>query len=227
MTRAQLRRRVLPSPRVVILMNGPTREYIPLASGPYSLWCQGFMRSFVNQADVQPTMWWDPHNLTTMQSPKRWDADYLGHLQESTVPVLLREVHPQIPKSVAYPLAQVVAWIRSSYAVPWAGGLDYLILLAGYLGASDVTLCGCDYDSPQERMYQTFGAAHAIGILTGRGINVHLAPGSPLLWNIVPGDYGLQFPPWPYADDPRHPRWQTPEALAVETLLKRATRDAY
>ena len=216
-----------PTDSVLIVMNGTTKEQAPIGTEGWSLWAQGFMKDWLDECGVTPSCWVDLHATTVREEPKGWDAAYPSWLKRSAVPVLLRRKHRAYPASVSYPWVALRAQFQD-FAFPLAGTLDHLILLAGIFGVSRVGLYGCDYDSAQERLTQTFGAAFAIGWVMGRGVKVVIPKSSPLLWNVCAGQYGEHFPPWPYGLDPRQAEiFENQDMNRITAFCKRPSRLTY
>lgn len=189
--------KILAAKHITLLMNGHTRKGLP--SNPECLWAQGFMASFLKQRNLDPDAWWDIHQDVTWTGHKSWNPHYTTWLASRAQPIVMFNKQPSIPTSIGLP--DEVKKLRGQE--PFAGTIDWMVATAIHLGAEKISLYGVDYTSAHERLYQTFGLAYWIGKARGLGIEVELPPNCPVLWNILSGDYGPDFPPWPTEHDPR------------------------
>lgn len=187
---------------VTIVMSGDSKKDFVVDRG--EVWAQGFMRKWLDKIGCAPDLWVDIHRDETWTGYKTWNPSYQNWLALRETPVLMFNHQPSVPTSIPVPDA-VKNWAQTE---PFAGSFDWMMACAIHWGAKTIALFGCDYASAHERMYQTFGAAYWIGKARGLGIDVQIPPSCPLLWNVLPGNYGPEYPPWPAEHDPRFaPMW--------------------
>lgn len=107
-------------------------------------------------------------------------------LNSHPVPVMMRETHPDIPRSVRYPLEAVVS--RFAPVCPNSrpdylqSSIDYMLAFAA-LNAADVEqigFWGINMTGRTEYGYQLPSCQYWIGILRGMGVPVWIHPTSPL-----------------------------------------------
>ena len=197
---------------VTLLMSGPSNQF--MNKQPECLWCQGFMLKFLKLREMNPSAWWDIHRDETWTGLKLWNPDYQGWLASQNRPVVMWRAQESIPTSTAVPDI-VKAWGKQE---PFAGTIDWMIATAIHLGVEKLSLYGVDYVTAHERLYQTFGLAYWIGKAIGLGIEVKLPGTCRALWNILPGNYGPDFPPWPTEHDPRGWQFHGSELNAYTSL---------
>lgn len=102
-------------------------------------------------------------------------------------PVITSTPYKDFKNALAYPLAEVLGWAKS----PLAGYLNHcvpqMLAYAGFIGVKQIFMFGCDYTHPERpevgKFRQDYRACTEfwIGVLSGRGINVTIAPKSTLL----------------------------------------------
>lgn len=108
-------------------------------------------------------------------------------LNGKRVPVYMRQVHDDIPASVAYPLEAVVERFgpvcpntRPDYL---GSSIDYMLALCALMGTAEVEmvgLWGINMTGRTEYGYQLPSCQYWIGILRGMGIPVWIHPTAPL-----------------------------------------------
>jgi len=98
-------------------------------------------------------------------------------LKETTVPVYMMEVDPDVPASVRYPLREV-ADIGGMYLTSTVAFAIGLAILEGF---EQIKLFGFDMSSQNEYAHQRPCIEWWAGIAKGRGIEIVVPPGSTLL----------------------------------------------
>lgn len=166
--------------------------------------------------------WFDLHCVSVWRQGKVWylpdqtePATYVEWLGSRTQPVMMQERYAVIPTSEKYPLKDVVEafgivpadWVVDQ-ATWWnlvkdrgefSSTAAYMIALALYEGAKELSLYGIDFWAPAsdpiaglERSYQRPGAKYWVGIARGMGVPVTVAPKS--WFQQLPWLYGYQTP---------------------------------
>ena len=199
-----------PSGRVLIPFLGHSgRE--PWPPGSWDVWAPVFSWKLLGRR--RPRLWVELHRREWWMQPKVWRKDYLRWLRAYRArPILMQQHYRSVPASVRYPKALIR---REFPGLPLHGTFDWLMALAIVCEVQEIAVWGVDYDSSHEELYQKVGAACWIGVARGRGIRVHISPGSELLRNPMPESqtYGYDYPPWPPG---HHPHAWPAESLAEE-----------
>lgn len=144
----------------------------------------GLNRGYVFQprADV----WFETHSQQIYKWPIRRPKGHLEWLKRFPGPVYLHDVDPEIPNSVAYPLAEVsedvgvnVARLMKDTTLepmtrnPYlTSSIAYQLALAIHEGFSEIHLYGIDLNTDGEYAWQKPGVEFLIGVAAGRGIKV-------------------------------------------------------
>jgi len=108
---------------------------------------------------------------------------HLAPLAAQTVPVYMQETHPEIPASIAYPLAQMT----EAFALPhtpkpyFTSTVSYMIALAIVERFDEIQLYGIDLAQDTEYAIQRPSCEFFLGIAVGRGIRVVPHPQSDVL----------------------------------------------
>lgn len=113
--------------------------------------------------------------------------NYHEFLVKHDVPVFLVEEHPKVPKSVNYPIDEVIAFLSEVDAGGHAQGdyfvssVAYMIALAMYEGYGEIHLYGIDLIDDDEYAYQRPNTEYLIGLARGLGHKVYIPNQSALL----------------------------------------------
>lgn len=98
------------------------------------------------------------------------------------IPVYMIAEHPDVPKSVQYPLKEVMDLLPvSRRRNVFTSSFDFLMGLAVHEGFERIEPYGFDMGSDTEYLYQREGAAYWIGYCDAKGIEVVLPNNSALL----------------------------------------------
>lgn len=103
--------------------------------------------------------------------------DYYQYLKDSTTPVYMQEVFPEIPQSVRFPLEMIQSlWP----GVPIGSQTAAMIALALVEGVTQLGFWGVHYSQRDERGDQRLSTEHWIGIARGMGVQILIPTQSPL-----------------------------------------------
>jgi len=128
----------------------------------------------------------DLHSKHVWQKKKHWMKDYQGFLEKCPVPVYMQEHYKSVPQSIRYPKERVLSEFRR-YITSQTG---WMIALALTEGVTHLGFYGIHYAHEDERGWQLACAEYWIGLAEGRGVQIAIPPGSPLLRN--PRLYGYE-----------------------------------
>lgn len=110
----------------------------------------------------EEAIWKNPAN--------RNDPHHYNWLTMQTgVTVYMQEQYPQVPRSVAYPLEEVVARFKIRY---FTSSVAYALALACLHGYKRIELYGVEMETNTEYQYQRDGVTLWIGVALGMGIEV-------------------------------------------------------
>jgi len=106
-----------------------------------------------------------------------WNTDpsYLEHLESCGCPLYVQR--DDIRGGIKYPLEQVAAVVGDYFE----SSVAYMMGLAIYMNAEEISLRGIDMKADEEWGYQKPNMEYLIGFARGRGIKVHVRDDSPLL----------------------------------------------
>lgn len=159
--------------KVAIVGTAPSHVSAPYHDPSFEVWSLNDAWKVVPRAD----RWFDLHSPFVLRWGARRPRGHLAWLARFAGPVYLHAADPDIPTSVAYPLAEVVASIGQPYLT---SGPAYMLALAIHERADQIMLCGVDLTDDDYR-YQRPCVEWLIGLAMGRGIPVLLPSGCPLL----------------------------------------------
>jgi hypothetical protein len=108
------------------------------------------------------------------QRPIYWD--WLARC-EPTKPIFMRETHPDIKASVAFPINEIV----SEFGGYFTNTVSYMIALAIAMQPDTIGVWGVDMACTAEYRAQRPSCEYFLGIAVGRGINVAIPPQADLL----------------------------------------------
>lgn len=196
-TYADLLRATLPHPlnagrdrrRIAIIGATPDNDLAPWDDPEWTVWGLNAMwRRHVIAGPTGPRFradaWFELHPLSA-QSPEEMDA-----LRACPVPVYMFEAYPEVPASLAYPMAAVEGLgYRDCFACTFA----YQIALAIAFRAEVIGLWGVALDggTARERTVELASVQYWMGVAEGRGIEVVTPPGSHLAYH--PRRYGYEY----------------------------------
>ena len=177
-----------------------SREWTPYEDS--SLECWGLNRGYVFQRRAD--RWYDMHSKEIRYCEHRRPGKHTEWLKAFKGPVYMHQPDPEIPNSVAYPLAEVAHEIAGNlYRQDKDGNLTsaenepYLtssiaqeIAHAITEGYDEIRLYGIDLNTDSEYAWQKPGVEYLLGVAAGRGIKVVLPDCCPLLKGRI---YGRGF----------------------------------
>jgi len=97
------------------------------------------------------------------------DKDHMADLEKKNIPTYANDLIPGQPHIMKYPIDEVIEYCGSDY---FGSGIDYLIALAIYKGATSIHIYGVMMAKGSEYEHQLPSVSHWLGIAIGRGIKV-------------------------------------------------------
>ncbi len=166
-----------------------SRLKAPYTDNSWEVWGMNQLYRFVPRA----TRWWELH---PHEGPGSYLMDevpgtnYMKWLSECPVPLYMVSRHPKIPKSIEYPLDQIIEEFKLHDVRPDMKGkgyfhssVDYMLALAISEGFEEIGVWGVDMAHDTEYGYQKPSGSFWIGVAKGRGVKVTLPVESALLNN--------------------------------------------
>lgn len=123
-------------------------------------------------------------------------AQHKAWLIGQRVPVYMLRREPDVPKSVAYPMAEVAALTgRTCHGTAYLeSSIAYMMALAILEGAGRIGIWGCDLATGGEYAYQRPNMEYLIGLARGRGTSVYVPPQNILMSPMRKVPYGIDDP---------------------------------
>lgn len=109
---------------------------------------------------------------------------YGRDLERCTLPIITSKAYPaRFPHGLAFPLQEVVDWCGHQAAIFHDNSIPYALAYAGWIGVRQLVLYGVDYSYPNLDRVEAGRevAAHWIGFLKGRGMQVAITESSSML----------------------------------------------
>ena len=118
------------------------------------------------------------------------DKQSIAEIKEKGIQMMSREVIPDMPGSMKYPLEEIMEEFDTDY---FGSGIDYIIALAIYRGATEIHVYGVMMAKGSEYFEQKPSVEFWLGIAKGRGIKVVVHGESSILKtkNCILYGYGL------------------------------------
>ena len=158
---------------MAIVGNAPTWIHAPWHDETWEIWSHTSTKSMAKRVDrffeLHPKKFW-------MQG-KRWDPEYVEWLKRNRVPILMQERFRDVPAAVRYPRERILSEFRPYFTSQTA----WMVALALTEGVTHLGFFGVHYGHYTEYATQRAGCEYWIGVAEGRGVQIVLPPGNPLL----------------------------------------------
>jgi hypothetical protein len=167
-----------PLKKVAIVGGGPSRRRAPYSDPTWEIW------AFSSKLYRYPRVnrWFELHALADLRQQlagrkpgRRTYMSYKRFLRRLSCPVYMQKAHPDIPQSVAYPLAEV----KKRFGRCFTSTASYMVALAIMEGYDVIGLWGIDVKR-REYLRQRPALRYLLGVARQQGIRVVLARGSRL-----------------------------------------------
>jgi hypothetical protein len=195
-----------------------TRDQAPFDNPEFEIWTVNNLHQFVPRQDrvfeIHQRWTWDG------QLHGQPADEHVKFMQNADIPIYNCEVFPDIPRSIRFPLEEMVKEFgmqRTGFANPeWRDGyftntISYMIALGIYEKFEVIEIYGVDMAVGTEYNEQRPSCEYYIGIAKGRGIDVRLPAACDLLKNRF--HYGFE-------DDKIH-AWKEKVKKTVDEMLRR------
>lgn len=165
--------------KVAIVGGARTRRLAPYADDTWEIWAFSSLRLETPRI----TRWFEMHALDdlrgqlTRDTPRRLSFEsYMTFLQNLDIPVYMQTTHPEIPRSVRYPLEDALAAFGNCFT----STASYLIAFAILQGFETLGVWGVHLTHKSVYQRQRPGIEYLLGVARERGIEVVLPRGCPL-----------------------------------------------
>lgn len=165
--------------KVAIVGGAHTRRLAPYNDETWEIWAFASLR--LNTPRV--TRWFEMHALEDLRSQlirdtvkRRSYESYMAFLKSLDVPIYMQETHPEIPRSVRYPLEDALA----AFGPCFGSTVSYMIALAILEAVDTIGVWGVHLTHKSVYRRQRPGVEYLLGVARQQGIDVVLPRGCPL-----------------------------------------------
>lgn len=159
--------------KIALVGTAGTMAFAPFHDPSWEIWVHNSAAHVCPRVDrifeLHPKDFW--------MRPKRWKKDYVTWLKQCPVPIYMHEHYPEIPQSVRYPKERVLSEFRRYFSSQAA----WMMALALTEGVTHLGFFGIHYAASDERAWQRAGCEYWMGVCEGRGVQLVIPPGAPLL----------------------------------------------
>ena len=157
--------------KVAIIGAAHTVDFAPWYDTSWEIWAHSTCYPLCKRADryfdLHPWKW-----ITGKQVP-----GYVEWLTTVKTPVYMQRTFPKVPSAVRYPRERVLSEFRRYFTSQAA----WMMALALTEGVTHLGFFGVHYSMDEEHRKQRAGCEYWMGVCEGRGVQLVLPPGSPLL----------------------------------------------
>lgn len=162
--------------KVAIIGTAGTFAFAPFHDPSWEIWAHNSAIPICPRVDRI----FDLHQRHVWQAKKHWwKRDYQQFLRDCPVPVYMIDTFKDVPQSIRYPRERVLSEFRRYFTSQTA----WMVALALTEGVTHLGFYGIHYAHHDERDWQLACAEYWIGVAEGRGVQIVIPPGSPLLHN--------------------------------------------
>lgn len=201
--------------KIALIGTASTVRFAPWDDMTWEIWAHASARVECHRV----TRYFDLHPKELWSKPKKWDATYYTWLQRNHVPIYMQDRYAEVPASIRYPRERVMAEFRR-YFTSHAAWMTALALMEG---VTHLGFFGIHYSNDSEYAAQRAGCEYWMGLAEGRGVQVVLPEGNPLL-RTPSRLYGYESHPNGVLHDefkwvPKVPRVDTPKGPQALTVI--------
>ena len=164
---------------MAIVGGARSRVRAPYGDGTWEIWAFSSLRLETPRI----TRWFEMHALEDLQSqlvaatPKRYSfEEYMRFLRGLECPVYMQRAHPDIPRSVEYPLQLAL----QEFGRCFTSTASYLLALAILERFDTIGVWGVHLTEKTVYARQRPGVENLLAAARERGVEVYLPPGCPL-----------------------------------------------
>jgi hypothetical protein len=159
--------------KIALIGTAGTIAFAPFHDPSWEIWAHNSAIPWCPRVDRI----FDLHVKSVWTAKKHWHRDYQKLLRELPVPIYMQAHYKDVPQSIRYPKERVLSEFRRYFTSQAA----WMIALALTEGVTHLGFFGIHYASADERDWQRAGCEYWMGVAEGRGVQIVLPPGCPLL----------------------------------------------
>lgn len=159
--------------KIALIGTAPTIHYAPWDDRTWEIWAHSSAKGMAQRVD----RYFDLHPQKFWTKRKAWDPSYQQWLTRNPTPIYMQKRYPEVPASVKYPKERILTEFRPYFTSQAA----WMIALALTEGVTHIGLFGVHYASDSEYANQRAGCEYWLGQAEGRGVQIVLPPGNPML----------------------------------------------
>lgn len=177
--------------KVAIVGYTTTRNQAPYNDEAFEIWGLNDLYKHIPKYD----RWFQLHtpeevNRTAAETKGGRDAwgAQVATLQSMSCPIYMQDQYAEIPRSVKYPLNEIIKYFSGSFVNPkraqyFTNSISYMIALAIYEGVEELHIYGVDMatNTGGEYAQQRPSCEFWLGVAAGRGIKLHIPDEADLL----------------------------------------------
>lgn len=177
-------------PKLAIVGTADSWKLAPFNNPEYEIWGVNNLYILTNKLDppTRGDRWFEIHDVSMDKGKfcRRGDAifrgknveAYLRELASLDIPIFMQKHWDIVPKSVEYPLKEMLETFPSRY---FTNTISYELALGIAMGFSEIGIWGVDMAVGNEYHYQRPSVEYFIGIAEGKGIPIHIPAEADLL----------------------------------------------
>lgn len=159
--------------KIALIGTAGTWAYAPFHDPSWEIWAHSSAIPLCPRVDRI----FDLHPKTVWQKKKSWHKHYQRFLRECPVPIYMHQHYKEIPQSIRFPREQILSEFRRYFSSQAA----WMMALALTEGVTHLGFFGIHYAFSAERTSQRHGCEYWMGFCEGRGVQLVIPPGCPLL----------------------------------------------
>ncbi|HYE86869.1 MAG TPA: hypothetical protein VEA16_10975 [Vicinamibacterales bacterium] len=160
--------------KIALIGTAPTVKFAPWDDLSWSIWAHASAARLVKRCD----RFFDQHPENCYREQrKNGFIDYFAWLKRQTTPIYMQEKVKEIPASVRYPKER----IRAEFPYPVGSQGAWMLALALTEGVTHLGLFGVHYAHCTEYREQRANFEFWLGLAVGRGVQLVIPEGNPLL----------------------------------------------
>lgn len=160
--------------KIAIVGTAPSSvDEAPYGDNSWEIWSLG-----ANQVKIKRfTRWFELHTFDALAQANALQPQRVEFFKKIGKDLMIGHENPELPDAEMYPKDAIVGMFGKYFT----SSIAWMIALAIYEGADQIGIWGVDMIGDCEYSHQRACCEYLLGIARGRGINVAIAPQSPLL----------------------------------------------
>lgn len=159
--------------KIALVGTASTVKFTPWEDPSWEIWAHASSHVLCHRVD----RYFDLHGKELWGQEKKWDPTYRTWLARNPVPIYMQERYSDVPASVRYPRERVLMEFRRYFT----SHVSWMIALGLMEGVTHFGFFGVHYANDDERTAQRAGTEYMMGVAEGRGVQLVIPEGNPLL----------------------------------------------